>query len=185
MLDRYSRTLFNKIVLTLDLKKRMTWAMSKFWSAHSMSPAICSHKTYIFFVLESNEMELVNRNAADTFFIPQWCHPPACGCVWPAAGQPRRPAGPPASCCHHLSHFPPGSRLLWPSAHSAYTWLQKKSGPRAEYKGCCGRTAKSTPAEWCCSDDSLVCISDQIHFCEQLPPGEQSKEMQLVRTDKE
>lgn len=30
--------------LTVDLKKRMTWAISKFWSAHSMSPAICLHK---------------------------------------------------------------------------------------------------------------------------------------------
>ena len=27
--------------LTLDLKKRRTWAISKFWSAQSISPAIC------------------------------------------------------------------------------------------------------------------------------------------------
>lgn len=31
--------------LTVDLKKRMTWAMSKFWSAHSMSPATCLQQT--------------------------------------------------------------------------------------------------------------------------------------------
>ena len=42
----------------------------------------------------------------------------------------------------------------------------------------CNKTAESTPHRSYNSENSLVCISDQIHFCEQLSPGDKS-EIQL------
>lgn len=42
----------------------------------------------------------------------------------------------------------------------------------------CNKTAESTPAE--SGLNSLICISDQIHFCEQLSPGEKSEMQKLT-----
>lgn len=55
-------TLFSVINLTFDLKKRITWAMSKFWSAQSMSPAICLHKKKLLIApqFSSNRIHPVN-----------------------------------------------------------------------------------------------------------------------------
>lgn len=102
-----------EVNLTFDLKKRITWAISKFWSAHSMSPAICLHRKEILIVwqkfiylqieytcstqwnVSEKFCEWIFSNMNNRFIIPPRYRLAACDYVWPAPGQPQPQDGPP------------------------------------------------------------------------------------------